>query len=260
MDMFHNAFGSGRAPNGPAATPANQPTPQGNIPADAAAKLAGNGVTPQNQDVPQTNNGSAEAQSASPLDAFKDLWQPAATPKDAQGNPVPASKGMFNLDPAKIMETAGKINFKQSVSKDQLAAITAGGPDAMNALLDVINKVGQDAYAHSVQTNAQLMEAGFGKARTDFTAELPNHIKNYGVSRELSRENPAFAHPAAQPIIDAVKTQMMQKFPGASESEVAQKAREFVEGFANAAIPPKTDASSQQNKSSNTDWDAWVQS
>lgn len=257
-EIFGNMFGNGSGATQPlspqqAANPSLNPnlqnpapTPPGNIPVTA---LANNGITPP--ELPAASNTPT-----SPLDAYKDLWQPAEVPKGPDGNPIQKT-GMFNLDPAKIMETAGKLDFKKAVKPEQLALIQAGGPDAMGALLDVMQQVGQLSYANAVQTNAQLMEAGFGKARTDFTAELPNHIKAYGVGRELSNSNPALNHPAAQPIIDAVRQQMIAKFPGASEADIAARATEYVTNFANAAIPPKQDAVDPK-AASQTDWSTWA--
>lgn len=257
-EIFGNMFGNGSgapAPLSPqqAANPSLNPnlqnptpTPPGNIP---PASQNMNGPTPTETPAPANNP-------TSPLDAYKDLWQPAEAPKNPDGSPV-VKAGMFNLDPAKIMETAGKLDFKKAIKPEQLTAIQAGGPEAMAALLDVMQQVGQLSYANSVQTNAQLMEAGFGKARTDFTKELPDHIKAYGVGRELSNSNPALNHPAAQPIIDAVRQQMIAKFPGASEADIAARATEYVTNFANAAIPKQQEAVDPKAASA-TDWSTWA--
>ena len=257
MSIFSTLFGGGTpAPATPAAaTPApataqpgaNQP---GQIPpATTAATNATPGTAP-NGVIPE----GATATPASPLDQFNDLWKPS----ENNGEPQP----LINVDPKALADAAKKTDFTKMISPEQLSAIGQGGEAAVQAFAQAMNSVAQGVYAQSAFATTKIVQQAVNKAREQFQAELPAHVKKLNVSENLRGENPAFAHPAASPILGALEIQLTQKHPNASAGEITQMAKQYLETFAGAINAPKAAAEAEATRkaanSKETDWNSFL--
>jgi hypothetical protein len=172
-----------------------------------------------------------------PMDKFNELW---AAPKE--GDPVAPSfdpSKMFQIDPAKIQEEVSKINFAGSVTKEQLAAIQAGGDDATAAFAAAMNSVAQQTFAQSMLASAKLVEGAMTQANNTLDARIAQEAKKLNVSSSLRETNPALSHPAAEPLVKAMEAQFAQKHPNASSSELTKMAQEYLATFANVAAGKK---------------------
>lgn len=218
MAFFSNIFGSTSV--SPTETPAATP------------------ATPAPAPSPTTPN--VPAAEVSPMDNFKDLWQPANTPN--VDTTLPAN--MFaGADPAKMLEAARKVDFAKSVPPDVLAKITAGGPDAAAAFAQAINDVAQRSYAQSSFASTKIVEAALAKFQEGLETRLPSQVKKYQVSESLRESNPALNHPAAAPIMEALQAQLTVKYPNATVKELQDMASSYLTSFTSAANPkPKADA------------------
>lgn len=194
---------------------------------------------------------------ADPMEAFKDLWAPAK-----EGDPQPANfdpSKMFQIDPNKIQEAVGQMNFASSVTPETLAAIQAGGEDATKAFLTAMNGVAQQAFAQSMIGSAKLVEQAMTKANGSLDARLQEGIKRQQVSSSLREANPALAHPAAQPIVAALEAQFTQKYPNATSAEITKMAQDYLGKFATLANPSQPTTESKKAPD-DVDWDAFMQS
>lgn len=243
MSMFQNAFGSqGSQPAAAPAAAPQQPAQPGNLPAAGTVPAANNN--------PNTPAGT-DAAALAPLegmDQFNDLWKPAESP--AGGAPT----GMFNVDPTKLMEAAGRMDFSKAVTPDQLQAISAGGPEAVTAFAAAMNKVAQTVYAQNAMATTKIVEQAMAQGKQSMLSELPQHIKRQTVSDTLRTENPAFSHPAAAPILGALEQQMSVKYPNATASELAQMSRQYLENFSNMMKKPDTSSNQSSANSGEMDW------
>lgn len=251
MDLFRSAM-----PAAPTANPVQQPqvpaqpTPPGNIPPQTAQTAAGlatpnaapNGVVPANADISNPT--------PSPLDAFNDLWQ---TPANATPQP---NGPLLQADPIKMMEAARKVNFTtQGITQETMQKIQAGGPEAMMAMMEVMNTVAQNSYAQSALAASKIVEGAIGKATTQFDARTADMIKRHTVSDTIRTNNPAFTHPAVAPIISALEQQLVAKFPNATSAELNAMAKQYMEAAGTAFAPVSATQSQQQQKSGNDfDW------
>lgn len=246
MSIFSNLFGSSTPAPAPAA-PAAPATPQGNIP--AAPAMDSSAANP-NQPVPQ---GQEQQQQQEPqgLDQFNDLWK--APEQSSQNNP---NQPLLNVDPQKLMEAAGKVDFAKVIPQESLQAISQGGPEAMQHFAQALNKVAQTVYAQNAMATSKIVEQALGNAKTAWTSELPNFIKNQNVSETLRTENPAFNHPAASPILGALQQQLTVKFPNASASEIAGMAKTYLGQFAQAVSPQQSQQ--QATPDDGVDWSKFL--
>lgn len=223
MDMFRNITApvSG-APVNPAA---NGPATPGNIPASQVvpAAVPGQGVVP-----------TPEAKEQSPLDQFTDLFKidPNAT---AQSSLVPA----FNVDQVKLREAAARNDFLKVMTPEMSAKIQAGGPEALQTVMSVMNAVAQKGFGDSALATTQIVEQALARHAAAMEARMPSIIKSQTVSENLSNANPVFKHPAAQPLLDLLKQSISQKNSNASTSEQTQLAQDYLTSLIEAATPKK---------------------
>ena len=103
----------------------------------------------QGQQNQQNNNNTTDNTApVNPLDKFKEMWQPNV---GADGKPLPGKQPVIpKIDPAKIMEFAGKQDFKKFVKPETLAAIAKGGEEGSAAFQQAIQDIGSSTFASSI--------------------------------------------------------------------------------------------------------------
>ena len=244
MSIFDKLFG--------AAQPTPAPQPQQQLPQPGNTNPAAPGADPANPTVPQGTVEASKKEPESPLDQFGSLWQPS----DNKEGPQP----VINVDPKQLAEAASKTDFRKMISQEQLTAIQAGGEQAAAAFAEAINKVAQGVYAQSAFATTKIVEQAVNRAREQFQAEIPAHIKRQAVSDSLRNENPVFNHPAASPILGAIEAQMTAKFPNATASEITSMAKQYLENFASAVTAPAAAAkkAEEAKNSKDFDWNSYL--
>ena len=250
MDMFRSA------PQQPAQTTSQFPgTGQpGNIPPQNTPVTAATPGTNQNGVVP-TGASADPAASQTPLDQFNDLFKIDPNAKPQNGNTP-----IFNVDPQKMMEAAGKVNFAQSVTPEILQGIQAGGEAGVQALVTALNSVSQQVYAQSAIASTKLIEQALGKARENFTAEIPALIKAQNLNESLRNDNPAFAHPAAQPVVNMIQENLRLKNPNATVQELQEMTKNYFNTLGSAFGMQQVPQQTQQGRSNpaDVDWSTFL--
>lgn len=254
MSIMQKIFG--------AAAPAQQP--QAQVPNAAPAVPATPGQMPAqntnpavagNPTAPAATVNATTADPANPLsqmDQFKDLFNNDPNAK----KPV---EGIFEgVTLEKMQEAAKKNDFSQVVTPELAAVIQAGGPEAMQAMQQVMAGMAQKSFGDSAFATTKMIEQALAKQQERFMAELPNIIKSQTVSENLRTTNPLFNHPAAAPMLEAMKQQLMVKYPQASAAELQSKAQEYLVSFAAAANPTKPDLKNTSGNSSEPDWEDFL--
>lgn len=223
-----------------------KPTTPGNIPEN---------TTPSDPQLPNTApNGAIPEQKkdAAPLDEFADLWKNEPTDPNA----APVDNSVFGkVNTEELMKAAGNIDFTKVITPDMMQAIQAGGEEGTKALIQAVNKTQQLGYAQSTHATTILIEQAIAKTKESFLAELPKHIRDKNTS-ELVKETPAFAHPAAQPLVEALVGRLQVKYPNATSRELTDMANKYVQGFANSVTPKPEVAKVPASE----DWSAFLNS
>lgn len=250
MSFFTNLF-SGATPAQQTGAPAQQqqsaPAQPGNLPANAPAGTAESGGTASNGVVP-AQAPAGEQPASSPLDQFKELWEPVSN----EGAPVEPAQ---SLDPKKVGEMMSAADFSNVIGKENLAAISAGGDGAMQAFVDSMNAVARQVMTQSTLISNKMIDQQVKAALEDHQKQLPSLMKKQFLSSELS-DNPVFKNPAVKPVVEAVQHQLAGKYPDASAKELAVMANQFIEAMAETLAPKKTpvvDPATQE-----LDWDEWL--
>jgi hypothetical protein len=240
MSIMDKLFGSA-----PAQTAAPGTGNPGNIPQGAGTQPAtGSGVVP-------AGAANEPTKPESPLDGFSDLWQPPAKPEGAAGE----SANFFNVDPAKLMESAKRVDFSKAITPEQLAAIQQGGESATKAFAEAMNSVAQQTFAQSAMATTKIVEAALAKAEASYDAKIPGMLKKQQVNENLRQDNPIFNHPATAPILSAIEHQLTLKNPTASAAEITNMARDYMTQFGAALVPKPEPAKPAKGE---IDWNSFL--
>lgn len=219
--------------------PAGQP-----IPPNAGATAPETPGTAANGAIPPTVDA--------PLDKYSDLWKNDPNAPKASDADLSVFGEVKGED---LLNAAGGIDFTKAVTPDILERIKAGGDAGVQATLEALNKVTQLNYAQSAHTTTKLIEQAISKARDQFTATLPAHIRSQG-TEALIKENAVLSHPAAAPMVKGLVQQLQVKFPDASPAELTKQAEEYFLSFSQS-IMGATTAATPQSKDDSIDWENW---
>jgi hypothetical protein len=254
--IFSNLFGGAPAqpanpgPLGPTgvANP-GQPLPG----TQATPGTDNNGMVPAQQ--PGQNPGTPGTSDGTPFADFKDIWQTPNTPQDQ-------NQALFaNLDPAKVMESARKVDFAKNITAAQIQAIQAGGPDAVKAFAESMNQVAQTVYAQSAIATTKIVEQALSKQTERYDAQLPTMVKKYSTNESLLTENPLLSNPAIQPLVGALQEQLIRKNPNATSAEIQKQVSDYFAAMGTAFAPkaPETPQSrAAQRAAKSEDWDSFL--
>ena len=244
MSLMERIFGNKPQPQPQQASPTNNPAqnPAPSQQPQQSAQTAPNGVVPAGSDQGPT--------SQSPADKFADLWEPAKQDESKTG---PQPEG---LTPEKMLEAAGKVDFKRVLDQESLAKIKAGGDDAVQALAELLNKTAQTVYGQSTVVAHKLIEAEVNKARKEFAEQIPGLVKKQNMRETFLTDNPAFKKPSVAPVVEAIQTQLAQKYPKATSQELNAMAKEYLQAAAADFAPaaPKIDSAT----AGDVDWDSYM--
>ena len=238
FDIF-SIFGGSQPPKNPA--PGQNPDQAGKPMegTQATQGTANNGVVPKQED--QTP--------VSPLDKHAKIWETPDTPKDSE------PQGLFaNVDPNKVMESARKVDFSKSLTPELLAKIQAGGQEATAALAQSLNSVAQTVYAQSAMATTKIVEQALEKQQAQFNAQLPQMFKSLSANEGLMASNPLLSNPAVQPLVGALREQLIRKNPNATSAEIQQQVGDYFSSLGQVFAPPAPKEKGKANARAEEDW------
>jgi hypothetical protein len=241
MDMFRGGSNVNAANPVPAQTPV---ATNGNPPVPAPTNVSPGGNPP--------NDGSNPGVQGVQEPNFANLWE-APKETDPQLPSFDPSK-MFNLDPQKIAEAVKQIDYSKAISQEQLAAVTAGGEGAVQALANIMNSVAQQTTQVSMMGAAKLVEQALGKANETMDARMAEEIRKNQISRDLREKNPLLASQEYSPMVSALEAQFRIKYPTASAPEITKMATDYLTKFAQGIT--KTGSSAASDTPAEFDWGA----
>jgi hypothetical protein len=174
---------------------------------------------------PQNNADPNKKPEGSQLDQFTGLWE---TPKDDKGQPIvqqdPLEGPIINLDPVKLKEAAGKINFAQGIDPETLQKAMSGQDPA--AFMQVLNTVAQNSFHTAVTVTTKAAEEATQRSLQRMEAALPDRIRTQQI-RQQQPTNPALSHPAVAPVMEGLKMTIAARNPHLSPERVANMAENY---------------------------------
>lgn len=248
LNLFSGLFGAGGSGGGIAhnsggsAAPAPAP-----VVAAPAAALAG---------TPAAAPVAAPAPAGSSLDALTSFWD---TPKNADGTPAapaadPTQQAVFTLDLNTVTESSRKLDFTGGLDPELATKALAGDPAA---LMSMMNHVAQNAVAAATVNSGNMVNRGVATGASRINGALPSQIKKVQLSQAEST-NPVLQHPAAQPLVDALRNMAFAKNPDANPADVARSVEALLVGLG-TAMADSTPAATQARQAKAAGEQDWSQ-
>lgn len=191
-------------------------------------------------------------QPSNPLDVMAALMQ---NDPNVQRPVDPLAAPLLQTDVAKLRQAAGGMNLVGQIDP-ALMQKAMSGTDPV-AFAQVLNLAAQSAVVTSAQLSAATVEQATNRNNQRMLQVIPNQIKQAQIDSGVS-ENPALAHPAAQPFLHMVRSQIQMKNPGMSAAEINRQAETVISGFAESVTTAPQEAVRQQTETQGTDWDKWA--
>lgn len=246
MGLFSNIFNpsTGIAHNGP--------QPAGPTPAPAPAPVAAPAPAPAPV--------AAPADPVSQLDKFKDLWQ---TPTTADGKPAPLPadplrQPIFNLDPNKIVESTGKMDFLAGVPQENITKALSGD---VAAFAEVLNSAVRQAVAGVTISNGQVLNQALVENNSRIANTMPQQIKKAQLL-DMGSDDPVLSHPAIQPLVNSLKQMAFAKDPNANPAEVNATVVGLLRGLGTALTETSPEAvkARETQAKGEQDWSLFLKS
>lgn len=249
--------------------PSTQTTPTaGATPAAPAAGTpnpADNGMTVANPGAGAgTTDGAAGAtgtpkKESSPLDAFESVFKiddKATPPKDPMAEPL------FKVDPKTLADAVNRMDFAKHVSPEVVQKIL-GGDSA--ALQQALNGSSRAVFMQAVQMLSGVMQGAFNTNNQRYDSVLSSKFRSFQINSSPT-QNKALQHPAAQPVLSAIRDQISRQEPNLAPHEVTKKAEDYFLAMSKAvgSVAEETDQTARRSSSPGgqpaDDWTKYLES
>lgn len=230
MNFFSgNAANPFTAPAAPVATapapgmPPQAPpaVPQPRNPADNgfANNPAGNGsALQQGASAPQPGQNNS-----SPLDQFSALFH--NDPTKTEVNPLDAlTKPVIEADFAKLKEQVTAANLVGQVSPELFQKAMQGD---VASFTQIMNQVAQQAFLEAARFSHGIVESGIQTYNGRVEKALPSRFQDFQARVAMETANPALAHEAARPVVEALRQLAIAKNPNASPQQIAEQVQQY---------------------------------
>src|SRR6266571_3733665 len=219
------------------------------------------GVIPGNEEI--IDDPTKASKGDDPMLDFSKLWE--NEPIDPKNPPQPEETNFLpKIDPAKLGEIVGKMDFSKYATPEELTAITAGGEGATKAHFSVLNKTLRQALLTSFNVSHKLVESGLTNAEGRFLRKVPGHVKDIIVESDLTAGDPIMSNPAFAPIIESTRQRFQEKFPKATPAQISNAVKKYIQNFVETATKKsatvETDNATKLNKgATDADWEKWIE-
>lgn len=205
-----------------------QPAPA-NPGADPANMIAGN-----NPAQPAAGGPTGTADKPA-LDAFSDLFKPRQVDPNAPKRATLADPLLTPLDPAVFQQHVQNADFTSGIPAETMQK--AMGGDAA-AFAEAINSASRAAFAAAAQLSQGVSEHAAREAATRLDGTLDSRIRNHSI-RTQNSTNPALSHPAAAPMVNAIKAQIATQNPALTAVQVQERAENYFTTLADSLAAPQ---------------------
>lgn len=252
-----NLFRPGAPVSDPNANANNQQPAPGTLPTGATSTLE-TGAHPGSVNNNAPGSGvppNTVQKEASPLDPYAKLY-------DTVNIPGQTGVPQLNADAAKIGEVAKTLDFAKTIDPALAQKALAGD---VQAFIQVIDAAAKQSFIAATQATSHLVDRQTSATVQHMQKNLPGELKRFQSAETLLAGNPQLSHPAAQPLLSVIQTQLANQFPQATAAELATHAQSYLAGLLNAVQKPAPVESNegmssldiQRKQATNFDWTAW---
>lgn len=214
-------------------------------------------------DDPNNPDLNKEVKRSDPLTDFSGLWEnDLEDPK----NPKPEKSPVVpQIDPAKLTEMVGKIDFTKNITPEQSTAIIAGGEAGFAAMKEILNGAVRQAFLTSFQTQHKMLSTSLDNARSSFLDEVPSHVKNVMIENSLTSSNAIMKNPAYAPLVEMTRQRFQDKYKKATPAQIETAVNKYFDDMTAESTKAKTEKTGEIDNrgklakgSPDADWETWL--
>lgn len=203
-----------------------------------------------------------------PLDVYAGMFD--NKPKvDKDGNPVQAPQApVFKLDPKTVQDAASKIKFTDGLPPELATKIQSGEQLSNQEMMEVVQHVGQRAYATAMEHNSNLTDRFVGMRLNHEQQGLPSQVRRLLAQTQVMSDDVIQSNPALKEHFEVIADRLWSKYPDQSPEWIAKETKEYFTRMARALNPNLTDEPAPQHNPRNGettgpngkkfDWDAYL--
>jgi hypothetical protein len=216
-----------------------------------AATPAATTVTPPAGDTSVQPGGEAKPAEPAPLSNALSWFTPSE--KDAKPEVFDPTKLIDHSPEAQqeFQRAVGGLNFMDGVATPEvMEKIQAGGPEAVQATVAMMNKMAQGVFQAATQAAVKINETTLAKASPHIDSKIANILRESKVESAIRDASPVLAHPSSKFMVESLKTSFQAKYPTATPAEITQLAKQYITDIIAVGTPKpdnKTDVMA-------TDW------
>lgn len=187
---------------------------------------------------PKTGKPKSAA-SDDPMLDFEKLWDDAPIDKD---NPPAKFEGYLpKIDPKQFQDRVNTTDFARNIKPETLAKITKGDPEVGEALNEMINSIGRQAFSMSFNASSKMTQSGLDSAERRFMGELvPGIVNDRMLDDSLVSGNDLMRNPKFAPLVRSLKSQYQTKFPKATPQDITTAIGAYLEDMVGTVTKKKT--------------------
>lgn len=199
--------------------------------------------------------GAGAAAAADPMAGFSGMWEALAKQREAQAAGTAQSVA---LTPEQVAQAAANANFAGNIDPNLAAVALGGGEGAVQALAQIINQASRNAFAQAVAASSGIAERAASAQRQQIQGQLPTLVKDAQFQDQLLGAMPQLNNPTMQPMVEIIRAGIAANNPTFTPSQLAEKTREFLAGFASVTAPQQQQtAGAAQEATQAVNWNAY---
>lgn len=198
------------------------------------------------QQSPHASPQQTPAPEVSPLDTFKDLWNPS--PDGQAEDPYSQPIWGQDMNNEAVSSAINKMNFFQVTPDNQELVGRALQGDA-GAFAEVMNQAIRKGFRESMGMTVRMTDQSARIAMERMKSATPGAVVNSTAQNILFSEMPQVAHPASRAIAENVLSNLQQKNPTWTPNQVAEAAKNYFTQLTHAMNPTSNVTSNPNNPS-----------
>lgn len=184
------------------------------------------------------------------LAEFAEMFKKLQEVNTAQQSSKPS---LPNLDPKQLGELLSKTQMAPQISEAHIAAIQAGGPEALQTLNTLLNQTAQAAVLQSITAAQRLTQTGIDTALSASTTQLPQLVRDHLFQQSLAAALPNLQDPAVAPLVEVVRAGVAASNPTLTPEQLTEKAVQYFQGLSSVTAP-QVSADQQTDEPAGTDY------
>lgn len=217
-----------------------------------AFKAAPAPAAPVTQPSPSNNDGGqGSKEPVNPLDIYSKMY-------DTSNNSSEEGPPSFKLNDEVLTKVTGQLKFVSGVDPALMQKATTGD---VNALLEVMNAVGQNAYKAAISHSTALTDTHLNNRAEHEQKVISGKVKEQLITSSLA-DIPNFNHPVIKAELVRIATGLAKQNPDATPEQIKTEAvRYFQEVQAALAPTTKTQGTNPGRTAGEIDdWEAFLTS